>query len=58
MTLRSCDVKSVHGSRLPFNMFFLYMRDNHKVGDCIPYVFYNKAEAVRDIYRQFAAVAD
>jgi hypothetical protein len=39
-------------------MFILYMCDNHTVDDCIPYVFYNKAEAVRDVYRQFAAVAD
>ena len=30
------------------------MRDKHKVDDCIPYILYNKAEAVHDVYRQFA----
>jgi hypothetical protein len=43
---------------LLFNMFFLYMRDNHTVDDCIRYVFYIKAKAARDVYRQFVAVAD
>jgi hypothetical protein len=42
-----------HG--LLFNMFFLYMRDNYKVDDCLSYIFYNKADAVSDVYGQFAA---
>jgi hypothetical protein len=40
---------------LLFNTFFLHMRNKHKVDECISYIFYNKAEAVRDVYRQFAA---
>jgi hypothetical protein len=41
--------------RLLFNMFFLYMRDNYKVDDCLSYIFHNKAYAVSDVYGQLAA---
>jgi hypothetical protein len=42
-----------HG--LLFNMFFLNMRDNYKVDDCLSYIFYNKVDAASDVYGQFAA---